>query len=344
MPDINRAITILFVILTLPVTGAVFADPLFEDQSTLHVEITAPLATLVRERSETEELPGVFSYEDANGKQVDLDIKVSARGNFRHRHCDFPPVILNFRRSQVENTLFDQQNKLKMVAHCKITRRYEQSVLREYLAYRMLNTVTDLSYRVRLLRVTWVDSDERRPRMVRNAFLIEHKNRLAARTGLQEQEIEFAEIGSVRPDHLNLTSIFQYLIGNFDFSPIAGSDGECCHNYDMFGDSSASLVAIPHDFDFSGIVNAPNAVPNREQGVVRIGQRAYQGFCVNNGHVGASIAKFTEAREALNALVAGLEELEPSVRENFAGYMDEFFTITEDPGKLEKEIIGNCRY
>ena len=112
------------------------ADPLFQSADTLWVEISAPLSTLVRERPEEEELPGTFSYTAEDGTRVELDIQVRARGNFRYKFCDFPPLNLNFRRSQLEGTLLQNQNKLKLVGHCKITRRYEQSVLREYLAYR----------------------------------------------------------------------------------------------------------------------------------------------------------------------------------------------------------------
>lgn len=329
--------------LALAAAGKVGADPLFEDQSTLKVEITAPLNTLVRERPDEEEMPGTFSYRAADGTPVSLDIQVRARGNFRYKFCDFPPMTLNFRRSQVEGTLFENQNRLKLVGHCKITRRYEQSVLREYLAYRLLNLMTDKSFRVRLLEVTWVDSEERRGRMVRSAFLIEHRNRLAARIGMEPQEIEFTEVNAVQPDHLNLTSLFQYLIGNVDFSPIAGSGGECCHNYEMFGTSTDSLVAIPFDFDFSGIVNAPNAIPDTERGVRRVGQRVYRGWCENNGLVGQSISAFQESRETLYAEAAGLEELEPSVRERIADYMDGFYDIVSDPAAVERKIIGHCR-
>lgn len=336
-------IMILLGVLTMPTAEAGSADPLFQSQDLLKVEITAPLNTLVRERSENEDLLGIFSYREADGTPVDLDIKVRARGNFRRRDCDFPPVTLNFRRSQVEGTMFDQQNKLKMVAHCKITRRYEQSVLREYLAYRLLNSVTGLSFRVRLLQVTWVDSEERRGRMVRIAFLIEHKNRLAARIGREKQEIERAEISSIEPDHMNLASMFQYLIGNFDFSPIAGSNSRCCHNYAMFGNGVDSLMAIPYDFDFSGLVKAPNAVPDSEMGVERVGQRVYHGYCVNNGYVKGSISEFQKARDTLYALVADQTELEPSVRHNVARYMDEFYEIINDPREVEQKIIGKCK-
>ena len=343
-PCISRE-RILFIAaaLALLLAGNAAADPLFQDQSTLKVEISAPLSTLVRERPEEEELPGTFSYTAEDGTRVELDIQVRARGNFRYKFCDFPPLTLNFRRSQLEGTLLQNQNKLKLVGHCKITRRYEQSVLREYLAYRLLNAMTDLSFRVRLLEVTWVDSDERRGRMVRSAFLIEHRNRLAARIGMEPREMEFAELSRVRADHLNLTSMFQYLIGNVDFSPIAGSGGECCHNYEMFGNGEGPLVAIPFDFDFSGIVNAPNAVPDTERGVSRIGQRVYRGWCANNGQIESSIARFQESRATLYAEVAALQELEPSVRDRVAEYMDGFYDIIADPQAVEREIIGHCR-
>jgi hypothetical protein len=329
-------------VMVMTTAAADSADPLFQSQDTLNVEITAPLSTLVRERSETEYLPGVFSYKDVDGTPVELDIKVRARGNFRHRNCDFPPVTLNFRKSQVEGTLFERQDKLKMVAHCKITRQYEQSVLREYLAYRLLNSVTDLSFRVRLLQVVWVDSEERRASMVRSAFLIEHKDRLAARIGRTEQEIESAEITAIEPDHLNLLSMFQYLIGNVDFSPIAGSNGECCHNYAMFGTSVDALVPVPYDFDFSGIVNAPNAELDTERGVERMGQRVYRGYCENNDAVEGSVATFEQLREALYAVVGELEELEPGIRRNITSYMDEFYEVIGDPRQVEQQITGKC--
>jgi len=318
------------------------ADPLFRAQQTLSVEISAPLSTLLRERSQTEYLTGVFSYRETDGTKVDLDVRIRARGNFRHRNCDFPPVTLNFSRSQVAGTLFEQQNKLKMVVHCKITRQYEQAVVREYLAYRMLNTVTDLSFRVRLLQVVWTDSEERTGTMVRSAFLIEDRDRLAARTGLEERAIERTEVSALKPGYQNLVSLFQYLVGNVDFSPIAGSEGECCHNHAMFENSAGALVAIPYDFDFAGIVNAPNAVIDRERGVEWLGQRVYRGYCANNGFLGDSIAHFGEVRETLYALVSRQEELEPGVRGNIAGYLDAFYQVIDDPLGVEREIVGKC--
>lgn len=338
----RRMIMIAFAVLTLPVAAAGLPDPLFQDDTALEVVITAPLSSLLRARPEEPPLPGVFSYKAADGSSVDLDIQIKSRGNFRKRICDFPPWNLNFRKSQVEGTLLDHQNKLKMVAHCKDSGRYHQTVLREYLAYRVLNLVTDLSFRVRLLQVTYVDSDERRSRMVRSAFLIEHKNRLADRIGRKSLDIERTEVSAIQPDHLNLTSVFQFLIGNTDFSPYLGSNDECCHNHEMFGKDDAPLLAIPFDFDLAGFVNAPYAAPDPELGIDSVRQRLYRGYCVNNAYVEASIDRFQQARDALYALVADQQELEPTVRENISRYMDEFYEIIGDPGAVERQIIGKC--
>ena len=337
-----KTIVIAIAVLSLRVATADSPGPLFQGDEPLRVTITAPLSALLRARPEAPEFKGVFSYREPSGTPVELDIQVRARGNFRLRICHFPLLHLNFRKSQVEGTLLDHQNKLKMVVHCKDSGRYDQMVLREYLAYRLLNALTDLSFRVRLLQVTYVDSDERRPRMVRNAFFIEHENRLADRIGLEAAEIERTEVSAIRADHLNLTSMFQFLIGNTDFSPNLGSEGECCHNHSMFGDGIDTLVAIPYDFDLAGFVNAPYATPDPELGIESVRERLYQGHCVNNGYVEGSIARFNQVRDTLYALVAEQQGLEPTVRQSIASYMDEFYAIIGDPREVERQIIGKC--
>jgi len=332
----------VFMVLWLSSAAAGSPDPLFQDDSALAVVITAPLSTLISERPKERWLAGAFSYREADGSAVHLDLQIRARGNFRHKNCDFPPLYLNFSKSDVEGTLLEHQGKVKMVVHCKDSLRYQQSLLREYLAYRLLNALTDQSFRVRLLQVTYVDSEERRGRMVRNAFLIEHADRLAARMGMKELNFARTEVSAIQPDHLNLTSVFQYLIGNTDFSPNLGSNNECCHNYAMFGRDEGLLVAVPYDFDMAGFVNAPYAEPDPELGIESVRQRLYQGHCINNGYVEASISRLEQARDTLYALVAERQELEPVVRQSIASYMDEFYTVINNPEEVEQQITGKC--
>jgi len=336
---------VMFTFLTLSASAEMkqAPDPLFEGGEILHMTITAPLTTLVRERPKDDYLPGVIQYTEADGTVVKLDLEIRTRGHFRHKTCDYPPLLLNLRKKQTDGTLFDQQNKLKLVIHCDDSERYEQVVLREYLAYRILNAVTDMSFRVRLLRVRYVDSEGSGGGQERYAFLIEHKNRLGARYGLEDLQVDRTMVASIQPDRLNLTSVFAFLIGNTDFSPIAGPPDEgCCHNYVLFGNGVGPIIAIPYDFDQSGFVDAPYAVANEQFRIRSVRQRLYRGRCVNNEYVETSLERFSDRRDAIYTLVFEQEGLEPRVRKRMIRYIDDFYELIDDPRAVERKIIKDC--
>jgi len=318
-------------------------DPLFQSDESLKVTIEAPFTTLVRERPRDDYLPGVIKYLQADGTAVELDLEIRTRGHFRHRTCDYPPVLLNLKRKQTGGTLFDGQNKLKLVIPCEYDDRYEQSVLREYLAYRILNVVSDLSFRARLLRVSFANTEKTKEPEVRYAFLIEHKNRLGERHQLEDLKVERTTVASIDPERLNLTSVFAFLIGNTDFSPIAGPPGDvCCHNYVLFGNNIDPIIAIPYDFDQSGFVNAPYAEVNENFRIKNVRQRLYRGRCVNNEHVVASLQKFRERRDAIYTLIDEQEGLKPYVRESLVRYVDDFYELINKPKVVERKIINKC--
>jgi hypothetical protein len=274
---------------------------------------------------------------------VDLDLQIRTRGNFRHKTCDLPPLRLNFKKSQTDGTLFDKQNIMKLVVHCENSEKYEQIVLKEFLAYRVFNAITDLSFRVRLLRVTYVDSEELRKQQTYYAYLIEHKKRLAKRHDRKEEIIERAKIESIQSDQLNLTSIFEFLLGNTDFSPIAGAPGDmCCHNYVLFANDVDPLVAIPYDFDQSGLVNAPYAAPSPNFRIRSVRTRLYRGRCFNNAYIPASLQKFRDGRDAIYAAVDAQDGLTSGTRKSIVKYIDKFYKLIDDPRDVEKHIIDKC--
>jgi hypothetical protein len=318
-------------------------DPLFMDNAVLPVSITAPFTTLVRERPKDDYLPGVISYNESDGTAVALDLEIRTRGHFRHTTCDYPPVLLNLKKKQTGGTLFEHQNKLKLVIPCKYSDYWEQTVLREYLAYRILNAVTNMSFRARLLRVSFDNTEKSKEPEVRYAFLIEHKNRLAKRYDLKVLEVERTAVAAIQPDRLNLTSVFEFLIGNTDFSPIAGApDDECCHNYVLFGNEVDPILAIPYDFDQSGFVDAPYATPAEQLRIRDVKQRLYRGRCANNEYLAGSLQRFRENRRDIYALIEEQEGLSSASQKAVTKYVDEFFKLIDDPKKVERRMIDRC--
>ncbi len=342
---------IAVIVLSLPPAIAVDAkdirdfDPLFDSHETLNVSIEAPFVMLTTRRPDDEEAPGTFRFTAEDGSTVELDVAVRTRGNNRRNRkiCEFPPIRLNFKKSQTKDTLFHKQDKLKLVTHCvNGSRRYEQAVLSEYLAYRVLNLLTDVSYRARLLRITYRYTD-RRQKMETYAILIEHKERLGKRLGASPLAVERIAVGDIRPADLNLASVFQFFLGNTDFSPIATApDEDCCHNQALLAPEEGLYFTVPFDFDRTGWVNAEHAAPNPRFGLRSVRERLYRGRCVNNEHLTATLQLFRDRRADIEALIDEQAGLRSATRSYLRGYSDDFYTIIDDPALVEEELVKSC--
>lgn len=320
------------------------AQPLFANQATLAVRIEAPFTTLMRERSETEEVDGTLSYTDSSGAVHSLDVKLRTRGIYRRRTCEFAPIRLNFRKQQVTGTEFAGQDKLKLVTHCENgSDAYEQYVLKEYLAYKIFNALTEYSFGARLLRATYVDSEDGGEERTRFAFVIEDNDLIAARIGAQKSEARSIEYASLDKSQANLIAVFQYLIGNTDYSMIRPDKGkECCHNIELFAAGPDRYIPIPYDFDFSGIVNARYAEPHPSLRMRSVTRRRYRGICENNDLMDATLAHIRSHEASIVQLPAGIEGMEDSVREKARRYIDDFYEDIADAGSVEKNLLDRC--
>ena len=320
-------------------------DPLFRSSDILDVRIIAPISSILRERSDEEDVDGKFQYTDEAGEVIEVDIGIRTRGLFRRDRdvCPFPPLRLNFKSKQIKKSLFHKQDKLKMVTHCRDNSdRYEQTVLREYLAYRILNQLTDVSFRVRLMRITYIDTDGDDRDRIRYGFVIEHKDRLAKRLGVGTVEVKSTKVSALRPDYLNLISMFHYMIGNTDFSPIAGAEAECCHNHVLLGNEGQLLYSVPYDFDQAGLVNAPHGVTNPRFKLRNVRQRLYRGRCANNEYLDATIALYGSKRDAIFRLISEQEDLEDKPRKEMSRYLTKFFETIDSPKQVQKRLVKKC--
>jgi hypothetical protein len=327
-------------------------DPLFASDEIIDVEIEAPFGFLTSERPNDEEVAGKFRYTADDGSLIEFDVAVRTRGRLRRTKetCQFPPLRLNFKKSEVKGSLFDKQSRLKVVTHCRKQARYEQAVISEYLAYRIYNLLSDASYRVRLIRPTYAYTDEER-QIQSYAILIEHKNRIGKRLNAKTiqiddpdtEEIERAMVQDLRRPDSNLASVFQYFIGNTDFSPFKAPPGQdCCHNQTLFAREGEPHYTVPYDFDQSGLVNAPYALPNPRFKLRSVRQRLYRGRCVNNGYLPATLQLFNDKRDDIEALIRNQEGLTNGVAKQMLAYIKQFYGIINSPGRLNREIVKKC--
>ncbi len=127
-------------------------------------------------------LPVTMSFQNQQ-----IAAEISVRGHARRNICAFPPLKLKFSKENLESHGLDTDYKsLKLVTHC--IDGNNDLVVREYLMYKMLNVLTESSFRVQLAKVTYTNAQGSTEAY---AFLIENNEEMADRLGgeLIEQEV-----------------------------------------------------------------------------------------------------------------------------------------------------------
>jgi hypothetical protein len=150
----------------------------------------------------------------------------------------------------------------------------------------------------------------------------------------------------VDPARTNLLEMFQFMIGNTDWSAYVPSQGtdECCHNGRVLEprDGGGKYVVVPFDFDNSGLIDAKYAAVSPSVGVRRVRQRIYRGLCTNNAHLPASISRFQQVRPQMEALFTG-GGLDGAASRRALRYVEEFYEIIDDPAATRRRIYDACR-
>jgi hypothetical protein len=320
-------------------------DPLFNSDEPLAITLTGPFKTLDKQRDKSAEYEaGSLSYEGDDGP-VNIETRYTPRGNFRleKENCSHAQLWLNLKKKQTKKTVFANQKKLKLVVQCRDSNRYQSYLRKEYQAYRMLNLMTEASFRVRWLTVTYQDLQGKKLR-THSAFLIEHKRRVADRLHLDTVDEERISRAELDPDHATRAALFNYFIGNADFSIIAGKEGSCCHNAKLLrADDESPYVPVIYDFDSSGYVDAPYAITPAKLELRNVRQRIYRGFCTDPEVLNGALDEFRAKREALLSIAGETDYLSRRSARKGVSYLEDFYDVIDNPKHLKKKIIEVCR-
>jgi len=259
---------------------AAHADPLFQSDEVIDVRIDAPFSLITRKTGRSvDPHAGVLTTGDGTAHPI----MISARGKSRREFCRFPPLRVRFDPKPKAPSVFKGQKGLKLVTHCQKSKSYRQFTLLEYSAYKMLNTLTNESLRVRLANIEYVDTKSGKTVAVRQGFFIEDTDDAAKRLGKKELDIPKVKSSQLNSIDAARTELFQYMIGNLDWSIRLGPQkSDCCHNAKLIAQTkraTTDFTPVPYDFDASGLVDASHASPPQSLRVSSVRTRLYRGFC-----------------------------------------------------------------
>ena len=196
-------------------------------------------------------------------------------------------------------------------------------------------------------QIDYVEARSGAVRIHRHGFLVEDSSEMAERNGLKEVKADKIEPGQLGASAAAKSDLFQYLIGNLDWSDVAAVPGtNCCHNVKLLGtspDSRRELVPVAYDFDSSGFVNAPYANPPTGVPVKSVRSRYFRGLCQFNAQTTEAAHQILQNRPALLASVTDTPALSDGRKKSTAEYLEAFFSEISDPGKLQHQILDHCR-
>jgi len=346
-----RPISATLVVFLLAVSGGARAQPftplpLFADAAPLELSIEAPLRALKRNADERQEHAARLRYRAPSGQETVFDVEVRIRGKSRLQFCEFPPLRIDFDSGALEGTIFSGQDHLKLVTLCGERDSYRENLAEEYQIYRAYNVLTDYSFRVRWAEVEYVVTDSRRAEtFTEPAFFIEEDWEVARRNGLEPLELEAVPLADLDVRQGALLALFQYMIGNTDFSPItAAPEEDCCHNGKPIGGEGSRVIVLPYDFDHAGLIAAAYAQPRSHLPITSVRQRLYRGYCATNAALPWAVQQFNDKRSAIERVFDADHELvEERTRRHTRDYLADFYEVINDPEELQDKIVDQCR-
>ncbi|MEO7655546.1 MAG: hypothetical protein ABIS23_07670 [Sphingomicrobium sp.] len=327
-------------------TAAIAADPaskpLFASTSPMRIAIEAPLAPLFSDRSSEVRVPGTLV--DPAGNR--LPITVAMRGITRRTAeiCDFPPLHIRFTTPPPPTSAFAGQGKLKLATHCRKAASAETSLLLEHAAYRMFNRLSPKSIRTRLVTIDYRYPDGK-AMIARPGFFIEDLDDAARRNATPRLRAgPKIPIADLNPRDAALYGLFQHMIGNHDWSMRAGPMGkECCHNAEMIGWAGPGRATpIPYDFDYSGLVGAPYAIPPEQLGLNSVKDRKYRGYCRHNDAVREVARTIRASWPAVLAEFDSIPGLDGRARSTARSYLQGFYADIASDAAVETRLISRC--
>ncbi len=310
---------------------------LFDSDDVLEMTLKTDFVALMANRTEyPEDFRAELSYPTTSGEVVDVPLKVRLRGRSRRdpAYCDFPPLKLDFDKDDDLPAPFHGQNKLKLVTHCQS----EEYIFREYYLYKVFQLVSDYSFRVRLCRITYEDVNGEWETQVSYAFLIEPEKQLARRLGGDPLDDDISlRLDDVDREQLTRVHMFNYMAANRDF------DVRIRQNIKVIAMTEGKPIAIPYDFDYSGIVNAEYTKDTDQVGQPVYEDRVrFKRLCRTEEEYQAVLDEFEAIEDDIVALYESSPYFSEESVDEILGYFQQFYRTSRKKKTMRNVFLKGC--
>jgi hypothetical protein len=311
---------------------------LFSTEEPLELQMKFSSKQVKNETNDSTFIDSFLMYKNAEGGWDSLDIDLRARGNFRRKNCSYPPIRIKIKKKRSKETPFEGHKGLKLVMPCNNSKFAPNYIAKEYLAYKMYEEVTPYFFPTRLVKISFIDEDDRKGEVNELlAFLIEDDDLVAERFGgeiYDEKKLGpmfLKDSATVRHD------FFQYMIGNTDWSSMF------YHNQKIIKLSNTEFIPLAYDFDMTGLVSPPYAQVSNLVDIEKVTDRLYRGYCRDESIMQAIRQEFLAKENDLMALIDNQLFMEERDVKLANSYLKDFFSTMTNDNQFEFQIMMKCR-
>lgn len=296
---------------------------------TLRLNITKYMKKNTKEPTQDAVLTFHFNDKDSLNKNV----KVKYRGRFRFDNCGFPPMEISFKNHIHAYSDTDKIKKIKLVPHCDAGTLSDEYVLREYMVYKLFNIISDTSYKVRLLRINYTDTEKKKKTITQYGIFIEPDKILSQRIRANELDVNKLTQRYIRPDIMDKVSIFNYMVANWDWNIPNLQNVTVFKPY--FDASPGSGIVVPYDFDMSGVVSPDYEVLPEEYGLRTSRDRIFLGMCRTREVFKKDLQFFLSKKDEMYKTINDFPYLNLRAKKDIISLLNTFYSQLDDERSME---------
>lgn len=294
------------------------------------IKIETDIKSLIKNKYKEEYQPSNITFELANGEQMICESKLRARGNVRKKVCYNPPLKINLKEKDLIKNGFDSLDILKLVLQCRNTDTTDKYLFKERLAYDLYSLIDTLHMRTKCVIIELYEDGELKETL--DAFLVETEDHYAQRTNMVVVEKGVLRSGILSRGHFLKMSFFQYMIGNPDYA-IPNK-----HNVEILQTPDKRYLAVPYDFDYSGLVDTDYAIPHESIPIKKVTERIFMAKNVSLEEANATADFFREKKDQIYATIESAAYLGEKDKKYATKYINGFFKVLDSERQMEREF------
>lgn len=312
---------------------------LFQTDDPLTIKMSFSIKDLRKNTNDTTYMDSFLMIESSPGAWDTIPLEMRTRGNFRLDNCYYPPIRFKFKNKKINGTVFEKNKSLKLVMPCQKGKGTDSFIGKEFLAYQLMEDITQYYFDTRLVNLKFVNLDDRKAEEIELlGFLIQDDDEVADRFG--GKIVEGRKIlPTVMQDSATIRQdFFQYMIGNTDFSTLF------LHNQKVLQLDEKTVIPLAYDFDMSGLVNPPYSQVSAQLNIKSVTDRLYRGFCRDEAFLQVIRQEFLDKEDQFWSTVDRqqpyMSDADMKTTKNF---LKGFFDVLKNDRLFRDQVVNACR-